>query len=923
VSVMDLSTLRRIIQQESPIRLEVGTVTSADPRGSRTVTVRLSGGHICSRVKTCVDGLRVGDQVLAARMMQLNQVVVIGQILGDVNPLLVRQGVLAPPTNLTVAPVPAAIVVRWDTYPGEDICWEVRYNTSASDTGATDVLVTRGSYYLHYIVDASGDMATAATYFFKVRSLRWLGDNNVMYSGWSAWANATSGGHNLREIVELELQNATELTISSGAVTRTQAYHTIDTEGDAGTDDLETISGGTEGDLLVIRPASDTRTVVVKHNAGNIWLIGKADVTLDDLKDHIAFVYTTSGFWCDIGGGAGGGGGSSTFLGLTDTPGSYSGEGSKWVRVKANETGLEFDTGDTSDFVGDLSDLKDVSDATPGDGDALVWNQASFQWEPGEGWSPGAVSLLRNGKITEYDDPDDAFTNATQSGDVVLIPPGAWVLSGAHVLASGVSIRGLGPASDCVLQATGNLGTLLTVAGGEASNFTIDFAPAHNGTPNQIALRLNSSSVGRDVHAMCDNQYNTALAVGIYVDDSRTENCRGRAWSNSDGYGIVVDGSGSTRCYVCDGYGSGGASADGIGFFSVSSPAGAELMWCRGEGIGTGAASFGVRAASGELSAWHCEFFGQSKDIDATIGTLNIHDCQYDTESGANIVQMAGDRAGKALDETIAGAWTFSDHVSLAAGKDVLPDGETASAAGLMARFINQAGMANYDHHRGSGLVIPGGCTQATTPSTLWAGFYTTYYGWYSGTYYMHAPDSASLPCGLICHSADPIDTGKRIYARVAAMGGVCFGVWADNFDANRSYAVGNYVYRFDVYLYGNGAYQELYTQVATAQCTAAGVGPAATFAPWVNHANTGPYGPLGPCGDFYTIMLIANYSGTTSRCYGYVAGENGQVSGFGNYLLCDDAWPGTNAYGARRMGTFQRLQGFGHAAWDWYWITA
>ncbi|NIV28418.1 MAG: hypothetical protein GWN58_02550, partial [Anaerolineae bacterium] len=110
---------------------------------------------------------------------------------------LARRGVLAPPDNLTVDPVPAAIVVRWDTYPGEDICWEVRHNTTPSDTGATDVLVTRGSYYTHYVVDGSGDMDTAAAHYFKVRALRWMGDNNVMYSAWSSWGNATSGGHNL------------------------------------------------------------------------------------------------------------------------------------------------------------------------------------------------------------------------------------------------------------------------------------------------------------------------------------------------------------------------------------------------------------------------------------------------------------------------------------------------------------------------------------------------------------------------------------------------------------------------------------------------------------------------------------------------------------------------------------------------------
>lgn len=80
----------------------------------------------------------------------------------------------------------------------------------------------------------------------------------------------------------LNLGAATELTIATGAVTITQSHHTIDTEGDASTDDLVTISGGTEGDHLWIRPADGARTVVVKHGSGNIVTRSGADYTLDE-----------------------------------------------------------------------------------------------------------------------------------------------------------------------------------------------------------------------------------------------------------------------------------------------------------------------------------------------------------------------------------------------------------------------------------------------------------------------------------------------------------------------------------------------------------------------------------------------------------------------------------------------------------------
>lgn len=119
------------------------------------------------------------------------------------------------------------------------------------------------------------------------------------------------GGQDLHQIEELEFEDAAELTIDgAGAVTRTQVYHSIDTNGDAATDNLDTINGGVEGDLLIIRAENSARTVVVRHNVGNIWLLGGADISLEDAEYHLIFIYDGS-MWCSIGdgGGAGGGGG--------------------------------------------------------------------------------------------------------------------------------------------------------------------------------------------------------------------------------------------------------------------------------------------------------------------------------------------------------------------------------------------------------------------------------------------------------------------------------------------------------------------------------------------------------------------------------------------------------------------------------------
>lgn len=99
----------------------------------------------------------------------------------------------------------------------------------------------------------------------------------------------------------IALEAAVELTISSGAVTKTYSHHTIDTESDAASDDLVTINGGSEGEVILLRPASGARTVIVKHNTGNIWLPGGADISLDDSDDYLLLIYSGSK-WSGIGG---------------------------------------------------------------------------------------------------------------------------------------------------------------------------------------------------------------------------------------------------------------------------------------------------------------------------------------------------------------------------------------------------------------------------------------------------------------------------------------------------------------------------------------------------------------------------------------------------------------------------------------------
>lgn len=106
----------------------------------------------------------------------------------------------------------------------------------------------------------------------------------------------------------LKLATSTVLTIASGAVTATQSFHRIDTEASAASDDLDTINGSAAGYRLVIRASNTARTVVVKHNTGNIQTFGAADVTLDETYKFIELIYDGDlSKWVQIGGSAGGG----------------------------------------------------------------------------------------------------------------------------------------------------------------------------------------------------------------------------------------------------------------------------------------------------------------------------------------------------------------------------------------------------------------------------------------------------------------------------------------------------------------------------------------------------------------------------------------------------------------------------------------
>lgn len=96
------------------------------------------------------------------------------------------------------------------------------------------------------------------------------------------------------EIEDQVILGVSELTIASGIVTSTRSFHRIDTESDAGSDDLDTINGGVTGTVLILRAENDARTVVVKNGTGNIRLSGATDYTMDNNFKTLTLIYDGS-----------------------------------------------------------------------------------------------------------------------------------------------------------------------------------------------------------------------------------------------------------------------------------------------------------------------------------------------------------------------------------------------------------------------------------------------------------------------------------------------------------------------------------------------------------------------------------------------------------------------------------------------------
>lgn len=134
----------------------------------------------------------------------------------------------------------------------------------------------------------------------------WTGNGTVAHAGFgtanlgllgtaNTWTQVNTFNVALATVLRLGTASA---TISSGAFTATASFMTIDTQAAAASDDLDTISGGTVGDIIIISTANAARDVVIKHLTGNIFCY--TDKTLGSTNDLWVGIYAANGVWRQI-----------------------------------------------------------------------------------------------------------------------------------------------------------------------------------------------------------------------------------------------------------------------------------------------------------------------------------------------------------------------------------------------------------------------------------------------------------------------------------------------------------------------------------------------------------------------------------------------------------------------------------------------
>jgi hypothetical protein len=107
----------------------------------------------------------------------------------------------------------------------------------------------------------------------------------------------TMGPNGLFGSAFVHVKASSELTIASGVVTADQTFHSIDVE-TGSTDDLNTINGGGDGDIIIIKAEHADKTIVVKDGTGNLQTAG--DFSMDNSTDTMMLINSGGSTWLEL-----------------------------------------------------------------------------------------------------------------------------------------------------------------------------------------------------------------------------------------------------------------------------------------------------------------------------------------------------------------------------------------------------------------------------------------------------------------------------------------------------------------------------------------------------------------------------------------------------------------------------------------------
>ena len=119
--------------------------------------------------------------------------------------------------------------------------------------------------------------------------------------------NSNSSGSTTNTVFYESMNLTQESTIASGVISVNDGKVrniVVNTEASAATDDLDTINGAQDWQVITLCSRLDAQDVVVKHNTGNIVLNAAVDFTLDRVADTLTLMWNPRvSKWCETGRG--------------------------------------------------------------------------------------------------------------------------------------------------------------------------------------------------------------------------------------------------------------------------------------------------------------------------------------------------------------------------------------------------------------------------------------------------------------------------------------------------------------------------------------------------------------------------------------------------------------------------------------------